>query len=82
MYTLKPYTAHEFVKRWPWLPHHFREKLKGSNVGKVSNKAIWRALEDGAITINGKRPGPKDTIEFPIEEFIFFKGSKNQVTIR
>jgi len=81
-WTDNEYTAYELLKRFPWLPNQFKEKLKGNKIGKVSNKAIFRALEQGAITINGKKPKPKDIITFPIEEFVFFKGGKNQITIR
>ena len=47
----------------------------------VSGGQIKRMLENKAVTINGKKPGPKDQVEFPIFELIFCKGSKSQVTL-
>ena len=75
-------TVYEFLKSYRWLPSHFKERLRGGGIGKVSNKAIFRGLEQGAVTINGKKPKPNEIIELPIEELVFFKGGRGQITHR
>lgn len=47
----------------------------------VSSGQIKRMLENRAVTVNGKKPGPKDPVELPITELIFFKNSKSQCTL-
>ena len=67
--------AYEFLtKHWPreWLP----KKLEGKAM-QPSNSELWRLLDKGGVIINGQTPKPKDDIEFPIWELVFFpKGRK------
>lgn len=48
----------------------------------ISSGQIKRMLENKAVTINGKKFAPRDELEFPIFELVFFKGSKSQCTLR
>lgn len=44
---------------------------------KASNSEVKRWLEKKSVIINGQKPGPKDIIQFPITELIFFpKGAR------
>lgn len=77
--------AHEPITVWNWLIHLNREEQCVPNPEKkftTSSSAIKRMLENKAVTINGDKPGPKDNVMFPVDELVFFKGSKSQVTIQ
>ena len=56
--------AFKYLKSLPWIPR------------KPSNSELWRWLNNKSIMINGATPSPKDEVEFPIEQLIFFKGEK------
>ena len=45
-----------------------------------SNSELWRWLEKGSVQINGKLPLPKDRIDMPINQLIFFPKGKRRTT--
>lgn len=49
--------------------------------GDPSISQIRRMLEQGAVTLNGRKPKLDDLMEFPIWELVFFKGAKSQCTL-
>lgn len=49
--------------------------------GDPSISEVRRMLEQGAITLNGRKPKAEETMEFPIWEIVFFKGAKSQCTL-
>lgn len=53
---------------------------KGDMPVTASNGSIKRWLESGAVLINGKRPKPKDVIELPVWQLIFFPKGKKRTT--
>ena len=71
-------TALEYLKELPrtWLPVNVERGIK-----RASNSDLWRWLNMGAIIINGEKPKPKDEIEFPIRQLIFFPNGKRRTTI-
>ena len=46
-----------------------------------SISCLKRMLDQGAITVNGRKPKADDQMELPIWELVFFKGAKGQCTI-
>jgi len=44
-----------------------------------TQKRTW--LEEGAVTINGKKVGCDDLFPDNLTELVFFKGSKSQITM-
>lgn len=66
---------HWFLENRSWLPS---SENRGA---EPSISEIKRMLDQGAITLNGRKPDPDDKMEFPIWELVFFKGSKTQCTL-
>jgi hypothetical protein len=54
---------------------------EGAGLGTPSNAELRRWLKNGAVTVNGQRPGPGDAIEWPIEELVFFPSGIQKTTI-
>jgi len=48
---------------------------------KPSNGEIKRWLDQHAVLINGKKPTSKETVEFPITQFVFFPKSNRKTTV-
>lgn len=46
--------------------------MHGNLPRKASNSDIRRWLENGSVLINGVKPKPRDIINFPLEQLIFF----------
>ena len=68
--------ALEFLRSIPFLPTS-RER---GRAGRPSNSELWRWLKSHSVIVNGERPLPTDSVEFPIKELVFFpKG--NRVTM-
>lgn len=45
--------------------------------GIASNSDVRRLLENNGVIINGVKPKPKDEIELPVKELVFFpKGNR------
>ena len=66
---------HWLLENRSWLPS---SENRGA---EPSISEINRMLNQGAITLNGRKPNPEDKMEFPIWELVFFKGSKTQCTL-
>lgn len=64
-----------FVREKGYLPRS-KEGQK-----EVSNSELRRWLEKGSVRINGCKVRPNDALFFPIDELVFFEGSKSQVTM-
>lgn len=60
--------AIEYLKTLTYLLH----SEEGNELGRPSNSELYRWLMKGSVIINGKKPKPKDEIEFPIYELVFF----------
>ena len=69
-------TALEFIKSLPHLPYSVEHTQ-----GRPSNSEIFRWLTKGSVVINGKTPQPKEEIEFPITELVFFPKGIRKVTM-
>ena len=54
---------------------------EGEMRGKPSNSELRRWLKNGAVIVNGQRPKPGDTIEWPITELVFFPSGIQKTTI-
>jgi len=67
-------TAIEFLKSWRWLPP---DRIR---CGRPSSSELWRWLSKGSVIINGDKPKPKDEVQYPIKELIFFPKGR-RVTI-
>lgn len=70
--------ALEFLKSITHVPMFIRNEkpIRASN----GDRKRW--LNDSAVLINGTRPKPQDTIEFPVTELVFFpKSEKLRVTM-
>jgi hypothetical protein len=78
-------TALEFLCRIKYIPcmnpfEHPRDKNKVP-LPVCSKGERSRMLKNGAVVINGRRPGPKDEINFPIDELIFFPNGERRCTM-
>ena len=69
--------AIQFLQTTPLLPAS-REGVLG---GPPSNSELRRWLKKGSVIVNGVVVVAGDEIAFPIEELIFFRGSKSQTTV-
>lgn len=49
--------------------------------GMPSNGQLMRWLDQGAVTINGKKAKSRDLLWLPVTELVFFKGKPNETTI-
>jgi hypothetical protein len=67
----KPMTAYEFLL---YLSRNIPLPPVTSSTGfeEPSNRELKRWLENKSVLINGQRPGPKDTVSFPINSLSFF----------
>lgn len=54
--------------------------MNGNKPIIASNGDLRRWLENKAVIINGKKPGPKDENEFPIDNVVFFPKSPERKT--
>jgi len=67
---------HEHLKEFPYL-----HSTEGDKLNKPSNSELKRWLMKASVIINGVRPKPWDTIEYPITELVFFPKSKYRCTV-
>lgn len=70
-------SAFEFLKSLKYLP----TSVEGRHFERPSNSEIHRWLKNKSILINGVTPNPRDIVEFPIEQLIFFYKGKNKCTM-
>jgi hypothetical protein len=49
--------------------------------GKPTNSEVRRWLENGAVSINGLHPKPKDLVSYPVWNLVFFPNSKRRTTM-
>ena len=71
-------TALDLLKAIPHVPMFLRNTVPT----RASNSDMKRWLKTSSVLINGKRPLPNDTIEFPVTECVFFpKSEKLRVTM-
>ncbi len=50
--------------------------------GYPTNSELRRWLNDRAVVINGRKLGPFDPVERPVNSLVFFPKSKGRVTVR
>ena len=50
--------------------------------GKMTKSELRRILDSGSVRINQKFPKSVDFVDFPINDLVFFSGSKRQTTLR
>lgn len=74
--TVKPVTAYEFILSMrPAIPF-----TTGGHRVPASNSEVRRWLEQSAVLINGVKPKPKDVIQFPVTQLVFFPKNPNSRT--
>ncbi len=72
-------TVFYFLSSLPrsWLPM----TMNGNLPERLSNSGLRRLLESGGVILNGKKPQPNDSFDFPIAELIFFPKSDRRTTM-
>ena len=70
-------TAHEFLNSIKHVPM----QMIGDRPVVASKTERGRWLEMGAVIINGKKPKPREEIQFPITELIFFPNGRRKCTM-
>lgn len=68
-------TAWGFLRDFPFCPWSVER------TGKATNSEKRRWLQNKAVIINGERPGPDDSITYPITELVFFPKGKRKTTM-
>lgn len=54
---------------------------EGRKTGEPSTAELRRWCAKGSVWINGNQAKAGDTVEFPLESLIFFKGSRRHTTV-
>lgn len=55
--------------------------IEGQGFSDPSNRDMKRWLETKSVVINGQRPGPKDEVQFPITELVFFPKGRRRTYV-
>lgn len=51
---------------------YFPWRNKGGVISQPSNSDLFRWLNEGAVAVNGVKPKPRDEVQFPITQLVFF----------